>query len=209
MRMRALLSDAKLTGAVRCLEVRNFEREMHPPLPGERHRLIALDDLNGARSLLGCDHIVPKHARVAQNGIQRCAQLVRQGGQELIFETVCRFRGLASRRLTRFTSLAIGDVGNTPLTDKFSFQVLDGTRTLHLHERMKRLVYYDGEQTHAFSVATEEAFTRENEEFVDALRNKREPASTHRDGYNATAIILAAFESSRSGCAVELSDRLK
>lgn len=106
-------------------------------------------------------------------------------------------------------SLTIGDVGNTPLTDKLSFQVLDGTRTLHLHERMKRLAYYDGEQTHAFSVATEEAFERENEEFVDALRNEREPASTHRDGYNATAIILAAFESSRSGCAVGLSDRLK
>jgi predicted dehydrogenase len=106
-------------------------------------------------------------------------------------------------------SLTVGDVGITPLTDKLSFQALDGERTIHLYERLKKLTYFDGENTHTFSVATEDGFANENEEFLNALKEQRQPKTTHRDGYNATAILLAAFESTKTGCAIELTSRLK
>lgn len=106
-------------------------------------------------------------------------------------------------------SLSIGDAGVTPLTDKLSFQALDGESTVHLHERLKKLTYYDGENTHIFSVANEEGFENENEEFVTALKEQRPPKTTHRDGFNATAILLAAFESTKSGMAIDLTSRLK
>jgi predicted dehydrogenase len=106
-------------------------------------------------------------------------------------------------------SLTIGDAGVTPFTDKLSFQALDGEKTIHLYERLKHLTYFDGENPHLFSVATEEGFAKENEEFVQALNEERQPQTTHKDGFNATAILLAAFESSKSGCAIDLTSRLK
>ncbi len=106
-------------------------------------------------------------------------------------------------------SLTIGDAGVTPLTDKLSFQALDGERTVHLHERLKKLTYFDGENTHTFSVVIEDGFAIENEEFLSALKVQRPPQTTHRDGYNATAILLAAFESTKTGCAIDLTTRLK
>lgn len=106
-------------------------------------------------------------------------------------------------------SLIIGDLGVPVLTDKLSFQAFDGVRTIHLHDRMKRMAYFDGERSHAFSVASEEAFALENAEFLSAMQDERKPASTHRDGFNATAILLAAIESSQRGCAVDLSDRVR
>jgi predicted dehydrogenase len=106
-------------------------------------------------------------------------------------------------------SLTIGDAGVTPLTDKLSFQALDGERTIHLYERLKKLTYFDGESTHTFSVANEDGFANENEEFLNALKEQRQPKTTHRDGYNATAILLSAFESTKTGQAIDLTTRLK
>jgi predicted dehydrogenase len=106
-------------------------------------------------------------------------------------------------------SLTIGDLGITPHTDKLSFQALDGERTIHLHDRLKKLTYHDGENTHLFSVAAEEGFAQENAEFLSALKEQRKPRTTHREGYNATAILLAAIESTRTGCAIDLTSRLK
>jgi predicted dehydrogenase len=106
-------------------------------------------------------------------------------------------------------SLTVGDVGVTPHTDKLSFQAMDGAKTVHLHDRLKKLTYYDGESSHVYSVANEDGFERENEEFLAALREGRLPQSDHRDGYNATAILHAAFEASRTGRAIDLTGRLK
>lgn len=106
-------------------------------------------------------------------------------------------------------SLTIGDSGVTPFTDKLSFQAMDGEKTIHLYERLKHLTYFDGESSHLFSVATEDGFTNENQEFVQAVTEERQPKTTHKDGYNATAILLSAFESSKSGCAIDLTSRIK
>lgn len=106
-------------------------------------------------------------------------------------------------------TLTFGDVGNTPHTDKLSFQAMNGVQSIHLHDRLKQLTYFDGQNAHVFSVSGEEGFMKENVEFVAALGEGRQPHSNHRDGYNATTILLAAFEASNTGRAVELKDRLK
>lgn len=103
-------------------------------------------------------------------------------------------------------SVTVGDFGQPALTDKFLFELMDGRRTVQLDDRLKRLSYHDGEQPHTFIVAAEDGFVRESEEFLDCLRRRTKPGSTHVDGYRATVLLLRAFEASATGRHVDVRD---
>lgn len=96
-------------------------------------------------------------------------------------------------------SVAQGDSGQTPFVSKFSFQVMDGTRTAHLHDRMKTATLFDGEKSTEHKDPEEYGFQEENRDFIRALQTKQKPPITHRDGLRATLLILKAFESIRTG----------
>ena len=99
----------------------------------------------------------------------------------------------------RVASVVQGDSGQTPLVSKFSFQVMDGTRTAHLHDRMKTATLFDGEKVVEHKDPEEYGFQEENRDFIRALEKKEKPPITHRDGLRATLLILKAFESIRTG----------
>ena len=48
-------------------------------------------------------------------------------------------------------------------------------------------------------------YVRQYADFISAIRDHRAPAVTVEDGAAAVEIVLAAYESSRTGCAVNLS----
>ena len=48
-------------------------------------------------------------------------------------------------------------------------------------------------------------YVRQYRDFIEAIRDRRAPAVTAEDGAAAVEIVLAAYESSRTGCAVDLA----
>ena len=102
-------------------------------------------------------------------------------------------------------SVAIGDSGRTPFVSKFSLQVLDGRKTAHLHDRMKRATMFDGEQVIEHVDADEYGFQEENRDFIHCLVEHLPPPITCRDGIRATLLVLKAFESIRSGRPIPLT----
>jgi predicted dehydrogenase len=103
-------------------------------------------------------------------------------------------------------SVTLGDVGESPLTGKLSFQLADGSRAVHLHNRLLTLVYSDGAERHTFDDDFETGFLKENREFLAALEEEREPRTSHRDGMRATLMVLAGIESARTRTAQSLRD---
>ncbi len=96
-------------------------------------------------------------------------------------------------------SLVVTDCGRTPLVSKFSFQILDGQRTAHLSDRLKKVTLDDGTQTTVNEAPEEIGLRAENDDFIDAVRQGRQPAVTLADGVRATRLLLAALRSSASG----------
>lgn len=94
-------------------------------------------------------------------------------------------------------SLMIGDVGESPYNGKFSFQAMDGGRSIHLHHRLTRLTYFDGKNEETVH-GEEDGFWKENEEFLAALREHRQPETNETHGARATKILLAGIESIRT-----------
>ncbi|MFC2085912.1 Gfo/Idh/MocA family protein [Bacteroidota bacterium] len=92
-------------------------------------------------------------------------------------------------------SVAQGDSGATPYVSKFSFQVMDGTRTAHLHNRLKSATLFDGTNVVKHEDPEEVGFLEENRDFIRALQRGEEPPITHKDGLRATLMLLKAFES--------------
>ena len=96
-------------------------------------------------------------------------------------------------------SVAQGDSGHTPYVSKFSFQMTDGRRSVHLRDRLKTVTLFDGEKTEDIADPDEYGFMEENRDFIRSLLTGTPPPSTHIDGLRATALILRAFESLRTG----------
>lgn len=92
-------------------------------------------------------------------------------------------------------SVVQGDSGQTPFVSKFSFQVMNGTKTAHLHNRLKTATMFDGTNTFKHEDPEEYGFLEENRDFIRALQRNEDPPITHRDGLRATLLILRAFES--------------
>jgi myo-inositol 2-dehydrogenase / D-chiro-inositol 1-dehydrogenase len=88
-----------------------------------------------------------------------------------------------------------GDSGQTPFVSKFSFQIMDGMRTAHLHNRLKTATMHDGATVTTHEDPDEYGFLEENRDFVRALQRNEDPPITHKDGLRATLLILRAFES--------------
>jgi len=96
-------------------------------------------------------------------------------------------------------SLVIGDLGTTPLLSKFSFQLMDGVRTAHVYDRLKQVTLWDGKQEQHFVEPDEPGFLEENREFLDALREKRQPSASLLHGIRATVLLLRGIESMKTG----------
>jgi predicted dehydrogenase len=96
-------------------------------------------------------------------------------------------------------SLAQGDSGATPFVSKFSFQVLDGTKTAHLRNRLRTVTLYDGADVSVYEDPEEYGFMEENKDFIHAVQTGEPPPITYRDGMRATLVLLKAMESLQSG----------
>ncbi|MDP4234112.1 MAG: Gfo/Idh/MocA family oxidoreductase [Bacteroidota bacterium] len=94
-------------------------------------------------------------------------------------------------------TLLIGDLGETPRNGKFSFQAMNGSKSVHLYDRLTRLSYFNSEFEEVFS-GDEDGFLNENREFLAALTEGRQPETTEIDGARATMILLAGIESLRT-----------
>lgn len=97
-----------------------------------------------------------------------------------------------------------GDSGHTPYVSKFSFQMMDGLRSVHLHDRMKTGVFFDGEKTEVHRDTEEFGFLEENRDFIRALQTGAPLGADHRDGLRATVLILKAFDAIKTGQAQEV-----
>jgi predicted dehydrogenase len=92
-------------------------------------------------------------------------------------------------------SVTQGDSGATPFVSKLSFQVMDGVRTAHLHNRLKTATLFDGTTVVEHEDPEEYGFLEENRDFIRALQQDEDPPMTHRDGLRATLMLLKALES--------------
>jgi predicted dehydrogenase len=101
-------------------------------------------------------------------------------------------------------NIVIADAGESPVVGKFSFQLMDGTHSLHLFDRMKQLVYTDGKTEKVFTEFEELGFMNENSEFLSALRGHRNPSADQHAGLRATLILLRAIESARTHQSIAL-----
>ena len=100
--------------------------------------------------------------------------------------------------------VAVGDSGFLPRESKFSIQMTDGVRSVQLHDRLKSAVLFDGEIAEEQNDTEELGILEGDRRFIHALRTKTETPTTVTDGVRATAMILAAFESIRTGQAQEV-----
>ncbi|MBC8144695.1 MAG: Gfo/Idh/MocA family oxidoreductase [bacterium] len=96
-------------------------------------------------------------------------------------------------------SVAQGDSSTAPLVSKFSFQMFDGSRSVHLHDRLKSATFLDGGKTITERDRHELGMLEENRAFIAALAGQAPPPTTHIDGLRATSMVLAAIESVRTG----------
>jgi predicted dehydrogenase len=92
-------------------------------------------------------------------------------------------------------SVVQGDSGSTPYVSKFSFQVMDGVKTAHLHDRLKTAILSDGTDVVKHEDPDEYGFLEENRDFIRALQEDEDPPMTLKDGVRATLMLLRAVES--------------
>jgi myo-inositol 2-dehydrogenase / D-chiro-inositol 1-dehydrogenase len=102
-------------------------------------------------------------------------------------------------------SVAQGDSGHTPFVSKFSFQITDGRKSVHLHDRLKTATLFDGEHTSDVTDPEEYGFQEENNDFVRSLLGGTPLPITHVDGLRATLLVLKAFEALKSGLPQDVS----
>jgi predicted dehydrogenase len=103
----------------------------------------------------------------------------------------------------RFANGAVGsivqaDSGHPPLVSKLSFQLFDGERTAHLHNRLKSVTLWDGAAETRFDEEEETGLLEEDRAFVEALQRGVPPPTGVRDGLRATVVLLRALDSLNS-----------
>jgi len=90
-----------------------------------------------------------------------------------------------------------GDIVTPPLTSKFFFEVFGDGRSVQLYDRLKKAVFFDGKESWVEERPEEEGFYLENVEFIEAIRENRQPSVTVHDGIQATRMVLEAERSIR------------
>ncbi len=102
-------------------------------------------------------------------------------------------------------SIIIGDSGINPLVSKFSLQLFDDNKSVHLYNRMKCALFNEGTTQKLHEDEEELAFIEENKYFAQCIKNKVRPDITWKDGLRATLLVLKAFESIRTGKPQEIN----
>ncbi len=102
-------------------------------------------------------------------------------------------------------TLLIGDAGEMPHDGKFSFQAMNGRKTIHLYNRLTSLSYFNGEMEQIYS-GEEDGFLNENREFLDAISEQRRPETNELDGMRAEMVLLRGIESMRTHLPQSLTD---
>jgi predicted dehydrogenase len=97
-----------------------------------------------------------------------------------------------------------GDAGLGQFTSKFFFELYGDNKSVQIYDRNKHACFDDGEKTWVEERPDEEGFQLENEEFVSALKEGRQPELSAYDGIQATRIVLAADKAIRTGEVQEL-----
>jgi predicted dehydrogenase len=92
-----------------------------------------------------------------------------------------------------------GDAAVGTYTSKFFFELFGDGKSVTLYDRLKKATFSDGKETWTEERDEEEGFQLENVEFVNALRENREPEISAHDGIQATRIVLAADKAIRTG----------
>ncbi len=97
-----------------------------------------------------------------------------------------------------------GDSGPATFPSKFFFELFGDGKSVQLHDRLKKATFFDGEKSWTEERTEEEGMQLENEAFIAALREDREPELTAYDGLQATRIVLAADRAIRTGEVVDM-----
>jgi predicted dehydrogenase len=97
-----------------------------------------------------------------------------------------------------------GDAAQGPFVSKFFFELFGQGKSVQLYDRLKKATFFDGKKSWTEECEEEEGFRLENEAFVRALQEGREPALTAEDGIQATRIVLAAERAVHTGEVQEL-----
>ena len=97
-----------------------------------------------------------------------------------------------------------GDASLGGFTSKFFFELFANGRSVQLYDRLKKATFLEGENAWVEERPDEEGFQLENEEFVSALREGRQPELSAHDAIQATRMVLAADRAIRTGEVQEL-----
>ena len=98
-----------------------------------------------------------------------------------------------------------GDAGLGAFTSKFFFELFaEGGRSVQLYDRLKKATFSENGKVWTEERPEEEGFQLEDEEFIAALREGRQPELNVHDGIQATRIVLAADRAIRTGQVQEL-----
>jgi predicted dehydrogenase len=92
-----------------------------------------------------------------------------------------------------------GDTALPPYVSKFFIEMFGDGKSVQLYDRLKKATFFDGEKSWTLERDEEEGFMLENQEFVRALLEKRQPEICVTDGLQATRIVLAADRAIRTG----------
>jgi predicted dehydrogenase len=98
-----------------------------------------------------------------------------------------------------FGTVVIADCGRNPVLSKFSVQLFDGIRSVHLTERMQKLTLDDGAGATTMAEPEEQGMRNETVEFLSCVNTARAPRTGLEDGIRATRFILAAQQSATTG----------
>ncbi len=97
------------------------------------------------------------------------------------------------------STVAVGDSGKTSVVSKFSFQFMDGSKSAHLYNRLKSVAFSDGSRETRYHCREELGLVNMNKVFVNTLLRNDAPPVTFYDGLQATRMMIAAFESLKTG----------
>ena len=108
-------------------------------------------------------------------------------------------------------SIIAGDSGEATFTSKFFFEVMAGDRSATLHDRCHKATFWGWEHDRLSvedlspeAASDPEGVRAEMQTFARCLQQNIDPPVGPRDGTRATAMVLAAFESIRTGKTQEL-----
>jgi len=102
-------------------------------------------------------------------------------------------------------NVVIADAGASPVTSKFSVQLFDGERSLHLHDRLTQLSYVNHDRATSFTDVSEAGYREIDRAFLRWLDDETLPHPDHYAGYRAQMILFRAIESAQRGAAVTLA----